>query len=75
MYCIKEKNPQGIEDTVTATVASDLKNLLSAIKGRTILMKNIINPIHPLQLHFDEILNCIDESSQITNHLINPHPH
>lgn len=73
MYCIKEKNPGNMEETVTFTVASDLKNLLTAIKGRTILMKNIINPLNPLQSHFDEILNCIDESSEITNHLIDPH--
>ncbi|MBU1343186.1 MAG: hypothetical protein KKE44_08830 [Proteobacteria bacterium] len=73
MDCIEEKNPEFIEDTITYTIASDLRNLLSAIKGRTILMKNVINPSNPLQYHFDEILNCLDESSDITNLLLDPH--
>ena len=73
MDCSKEKNPIFLEDTITYNVASDLKNLLSAIKGRTILMKHSINPANPLQSHFDEILNCIDKSSEITNLLMEPH--
>lgn len=72
MDCIKEKNSIDIEDTTAFTVASDLQNLLSTIKGRTILMKHSISPLNPLQTQFDEILNCIDESTEITNLLMVP---
>lgn len=75
MDCVKERTPESIEDTLTYTVASDLKNLLSTIKGRTILMKNIVTPSNPLQSHFDEILHCIKESSDITNLLLHPPRH
>lgn len=74
MDCIKKKSIYS-EDINTLTVASDLKNLLAAIKGRTILMKHRINPSNPLQSHFDEIIHCIDESAEITNLLMAQQAH
>ncbi len=61
------KKPELFEESNSHIIASDLKSLLSTIKGRTILMKNSVDPSNPMQSHFDEILTCIDESSDITN--------
>jgi signal transduction histidine kinase len=72
MSCADKISPEFIEDTISCTVGSDLKNLLSAIRGRTILLKHMTEPSNPLQLHFDEILHCIDESSDITDLLLDP---
>ncbi len=71
----KIKKPDLFEESTSQTIASDLKSLLSTIKGRTILMKNSIDPSNPLQSHFDEILTCIDESSDITNLLADTSSH
>ncbi len=63
----EEKKPNLFVESPSQIIASDLKSLLSTIKGRTILMKNSIDPSNPMQSHFDEILTCLDESSDITN--------
>lgn len=55
----------------TAGVAHDLNNLLSAIKGRTVLMMNSVHPSDPLQKHFNEIITCIDKSIDTTELLLN----
>ncbi len=63
----EKKIPDLFVESTSQIIASDLKSLLSTIKGRTILLKNSVAPSNPMQSHFDEILTCIDESSDITN--------
>ncbi len=66
-YANKSMKQELPEESTSQIIASDLKSLLSTIRGRTILMKNSIDPSNPIQSHFDEILTCLDEGSDITN--------
>ncbi len=48
-------------------VVNDLNSYLSAIKGRTYLIKHSIHDSHPIQKHLNEIIHCIDESISSAN--------
>ncbi len=50
------------DKALTTGVVNDLNNFLSAIKGRTYLMKHSVHESNPIQKHLDEIIYCINES-------------
>lgn len=66
-----------ISSNLTMPMTGCLKNLtrisqkrVNALRGE--LLKNSVNPADPLQAHFDQILDCLEESADITNLLIDP---
>jgi hypothetical protein len=52
-------------------VAYDLNNILSEIKGRTVLMMNNVNQPHLIRKQFSEILTCVDKGIKTTELLWN----
>jgi len=54
------------DDSINNGVAYDLNNLLSAIKGRTVLMMNSVDQSHPIRKQFSEILTCVDKGIKTT---------
>jgi CheY-like chemotaxis protein len=71
MKFIQFKNdaPDAVE-ALAKVVAHDFNNLLAAIKGHTSLMMNSIDPTDPLYGHVSQIMDCIDNGSEITNQLL-----
>ncbi len=57
-----EKASHKEQEVITAGIVFDLKNLLSAIKGNTILMINRANSDHYFQPDFNEIVILVEES-------------
>ncbi len=62
---IENNSDTEAENSLTDGVISDLNTFLTAIKGRTYLMKHSVHESNPLQKHFDEILYCINESIDV----------
>ena len=54
------------DDSIYKGVAYDLNNILSAIKGRTVLMMNSVDLSHPIRKQFSEILTCVDKGIKTT---------
>ncbi len=63
------KSVRAAEKALTKSALSDLKNFLGAIKGRTTLLKNSVNPDSPLQEHFQEMILYVNESLETTDFL------
>jgi CheY-like chemotaxis protein len=66
---LNKDTPDAVE-ALACGIAHDFNNLLSAIKGRASLMLNSIKPSDPLHRHVMEIINCIDQGSDIANQLL-----
>jgi len=66
---LNKETPDAVE-ALACGIAHDFNNLLSAIKGRASLMLNSIKPSDPLHRHVMEIINCIDQGSDIANQLL-----
>jgi CheY-like chemotaxis protein len=66
---IKKESSDAIE-ALASGIAHDFNNLLAAIKGRASLMMNSIKPSDPLYRHVEEIINCIDQGSEMANQLL-----
>lgn len=58
----QEKASYNRQEAITAGIFFDLKNLLSTIKGKTILMMNRNNSAHSYQPDFNELVTLVDES-------------
>lgn len=66
---LKNEKPDAVQ-ALAGGIAHDFNNLLAAIKGRASLMLNSVKESDPLYYHIKEILNCIDQGSEIANQLL-----
>ena len=66
---LKNETPDAVE-ALASGIAHDFNNLLAAIKGRAFLMMNSVKPSDPLYRHIREIIDCIDQGSEIANQLL-----
>lgn len=66
---LKKEKPDAVE-SLASGIAHDFNNLLAAIKGRAFLMLGSISISDPLYPHVKEIINCIDQGSEIANQLL-----
>lgn len=66
---LKNEKPDVVE-SLASGIAHDFNNLLAAIKGRASLMLGCISLSDPLYPHVKEIMNCIDQGSEIANQLL-----
>lgn len=66
---LKNETPDAVE-ALASGIAHDFNNLLAAIKGRASLMMNSVKPSDPLYRHIREIIDCIDQGSEIANQLL-----
>jgi len=66
---ISSRSVRAAEKALTKNALSDLKNFLDAIKGRTTLLTNSVNPDSPLQEHFQEMMIYVNESLETTDFL------
>ena len=63
------RSSREVEQALTSGALNELKFLLDAIKGRTTLLSNSINPDSPLQKHFNDMIKYLNESLETTDFL------
>ena len=63
------QSSRDIEKALTSGALNDLKKLLDVIRGRTTLLSNSVNPDSPLQKHFSDMIEYLNESIETTEFL------